>query len=347
MKASDINIPESLKSLDKDYEGLVIVSDIDKTYLSTEIESVWGLVKTFFENPERKNNVAGFSILLRALRRGSLEQSAKNPLFFISASPPQMHERIENKMALDGIEHEGIIFKDQLQNITSGHFAKLREQIGYKLKALLSLWHALPKKSKLVLCGDDSESDAVIYALFDELLNKCYSEEILQRLLEQLGVLPDNIAEILDLYRHLQEPSNAVQMVFINLITGSRPQFYSRFGSKFYPSYNSLQTACVLYQNNLIRLQAVESIAKDLIFNHDHYPPWLKEGLINATKRGLFSGQIMQEVGEAFVKKGLFPKLPLLEENQGLTSSLKNAKPFTFFKDPSDFSFLLEKYKSV
>jgi hypothetical protein len=85
-KIPGIEIPDSVYRIPKNYSGLIIVSDIDRTYLNTEIHSIGGLLKTAFERPERKSNVPGFSLLLRALRRGATDDPQKSPLFFLSAS---------------------------------------------------------------------------------------------------------------------------------------------------------------------------------------------------------------------------------------------------------------------
>src|SRR5688572_26893902 len=140
-----ILVPDSVYRIPKNYSGLVVVSDVDRTYLDTQIHSLGGLLRAAFERPERKHNVPGFSLLLRALRRGAEDAPAKNPLFFVSSSPPQIGPTLRAKMDLDGIEHDGLILKDQLRHVRAGHFKKLREQLGYKLGAFLSLWYFLPK----------------------------------------------------------------------------------------------------------------------------------------------------------------------------------------------------------
>ena len=58
-------------------------------------------------------------------------------IYFVSASPPQIGQAIKEKLALDGIEYDGIVFKDQLQHLVRGKFRHLREQVGYKLTELL------------------------------------------------------------------------------------------------------------------------------------------------------------------------------------------------------------------
>src|SRR5690606_37832680 len=96
------------------WRGRIYVWDIDKTYLATEIHSVRALLLVPFEFAVDKRNVAGTSALLRALRRGVAPPglTLANPIYFVSASPPQLRTVIQRKMLLDGVEHDGITFKD-------------------------------------------------------------------------------------------------------------------------------------------------------------------------------------------------------------------------------------------
>ena len=58
-------------------------------------------------------------------------------IYFISASPPQIGQAIRDKLRLDGVPYDGIVFKDQLQLLRRGKFGKLREHVGFKLGELL------------------------------------------------------------------------------------------------------------------------------------------------------------------------------------------------------------------
>lgn len=327
-KPSRLNVPRAAFDLPRDYDGYVFISDIDKTYLATQIDSLGGLLRAAFETPERKANVPGFSILLRALRRGGGEEAQRNPLFFVSASPPQMEQKLRAKMALDGVEPDGVIFKNQLRHVRTGSFKKLREQIGYKLGALLALWEALPKKSKLVLFGDDSESDAVVYSLFNEIVGGQLAGRSLYQVLDHLRVSRDEAIEISWAHRHGVRAPGPVQAAFINLETGSQATYYARFGSFMYATDNSLQTALALYEKGLIREQAVRSVGRDLVLHYDFHAKDLLASLEAASRRGLFGVETLDKLWPSLHAVDVLPAPVAREAFEGAATRL----------DPSRFA---------
>lgn len=314
-KVPNITLPEQLSKMDPAFEGYVIISDIDKTYLATQIDSIGGLLRTAFETPESKDNVPGFSIILRALRRGGAEQPAKNPLFFVSASPPQMRAALSTKMQIDGVEHEGIIFKDQLEYVRSGEFKKLREQIGYKVSALLNLWLHSPKKSKWILFGDDSESDPVIYSLIDEILSGRLRGETLSRILMYLRVFPEESQKIMDLVKKLPvENYSPVRYVFINLATGSQPNYYMKYGPRLYATENSLQVAITLFEEGLIRERAVGSVAREMVLHYDFEPRKLLQSAQRGARRGFYSYSVLEKLWLTLFQVRAFPPMENIAE---------------------------------
>jgi hypothetical protein len=308
IKVPNISLPEGLSKLDQSYDGVVVISDIDKTYLATQIDSLGGLLRTALETPESKDNIPGFSILLRALRRGGGEQAQKNPLFFVSASPPQMRDALLSKMQIDGVEHEGIIFKNQLVYVRAGEFRKLREQIGYKISALLSLWKELPKRAKLVLFGDDSESDPMIYSLFEEILSGRLRGTDLERILAYLKVFPEEAQHVRVLAESLgNETYSPVRFIFINLITGSQANYYQKYGGHLYATENSLQVAIALFENGLIRERAVRSIAREMVLHYDFEPRKLLLSAQRAARRGFFTYATLQKLWLPLFQTRAFP----------------------------------------
>src|SRR5215467_9539607 len=123
--------------LPKDYDGLVYVWDIDKTYLATPFSSVWGLIQIPLEFAIDKRAIPGMPEVLRGLRRGAGPEVSCTPLYFISASSHFMRGVIESKMLRDGVEQDGIIFKDWYRVLLSLHPRRLFEQVGFKMVALL------------------------------------------------------------------------------------------------------------------------------------------------------------------------------------------------------------------
>lgn len=304
---SNIKLPAGVKEIPQDYSGYIVISDIDKTYLATQIDSIGGLLKTALETAETKDNIPGFSIVLRALRRGPFPEAQENPLFFVSASPPQMSQTLMAKMEIDGIEQNGIVFKDQLVHVRRRDFKKLREQIGYKLEALLALQAQLPVGAKYILFGDDSESDPAIYSLFSDVLGGVLRGGALRELLATLGVYPEELRKVVQLSEALGVATFPVENIFINLVTGSQPAYYSRFGPHFYATDNSLQVALTLYEKNLIRERAVRSIGRDLVLFYDMNPVRILETLKQGAFRGLYGLDTLRKLWVTLSQERVLP----------------------------------------
>jgi phosphatidate phosphatase APP1 len=110
----------------------VFIWDLDKTYLDTSIDSLTALLVTALERAFNKKNVPGTKALLQALARISSQKKnqARLPLYFISASPPQMEERIAEKFTIDGVRPYGCFYKDNLRNLTPSRFWRLKKTSG-------------------------------------------------------------------------------------------------------------------------------------------------------------------------------------------------------------------------
>ena len=125
----------------------VYVWDLDKTYLDSSIDSLGGLLRTIFEKAFTKRNVPGTQTLLRSLARYRKANFSEPmlPIFFVSASPPQMESKIYEKFRLDGIQPIGMFYKDNLKNLAPKRLLFLKKQVGYKVQSLLQLDSSVPK----------------------------------------------------------------------------------------------------------------------------------------------------------------------------------------------------------
>src|SRR5665213_2602776 len=112
LKSGDVVFFEYVKNPTDHIDDLIYVWDIDKTYLNTNFETLRGLFRTAFEKAFQKVNVPGTSTLIKAL---PLSEGKPVPLYFISASPPQMEPKIYQKMRIDELSPFGIFFKDNLK----------------------------------------------------------------------------------------------------------------------------------------------------------------------------------------------------------------------------------------
>ncbi len=169
------------------------VWDIDQTYLDTRFRRLRDLIVTAFESAEQKRARPGVVPLLKALRRGPAPAPGEpprppTPLFFISASPPQLRAVLEEKMRLDGLQWNGISLKDHLALLAARRVRELRRHVAYKLTALLRYRIEWPPGAREWLYGDDGETDAVIYATYRLIRAGELRGEALARRLEALRV---------------------------------------------------------------------------------------------------------------------------------------------------------------
>src|SRR5262249_33561044 len=137
--------------------------DLDKTYLRTEFDSLRDLAKSAIETAADKQAFPGATALLRALRQDG------HRICIVSGSPTQMRQVLAAKLALDGIEYDEFVLKNNLKNLLRGRFRSLRAQIPYKLPAMLRSRFAVAAEAE-TLFGDDAEADAIIYSLYADLV---------------------------------------------------------------------------------------------------------------------------------------------------------------------------------
>jgi hypothetical protein len=257
------------RRLPEDYRGDVLLWDIDKTYLDTQFSSWRGLLGIPLEFAIDKRSIPGAVPLLRALRRGPGAESALVPLYFVSGSPPALRRVIERKMTLDGVDFDGITFKDQFGLLKAGRIREIKAQVGYKLSALLLYRRELPFGARWLLFGDDVEQDAETFRLFGEIGGGFVGAPLLARL-EALEVPEDQARWITELASALANAApyagavleNPVERIFIHLERGSDPSALA--GDRTVASRSFLETALVLAHMGRIREEAIAAVAADL-----------------------------------------------------------------------------------
>ena len=231
--------------------------DLDKTYLRTEFDNLVDLAKNAMETAADKQAYPGATALLRALRQDG------HRICIVSGSPTQMRQVLAAKLALDGVEYDEFVLKNNLKNILRGRFRALRAQIPYKLPAMLSsrLGVAAPAET---LFGDDAEADAIIYCLYADLLAERVSLHDLERVLVAARAYEDDIPLILDLASRAPK-RDAVARMSIHLDRRSPPLGYQRFGARLVPVFNYFQAALVLYEDKVLSARQVIFVALEML----------------------------------------------------------------------------------
>jgi hypothetical protein len=296
--------------------------DLDKTYLKSEFDSLRQLVRVPFEKAHDKVAVPGVVPLIKGLRETATQAGGEVRVYFMSASPPQIAKAIKQKLALDGIEYDGIVFKNQLQHLVRGRFRNLREQVGFKLTELLKSRSDMPARSREVLFGDDWESDPIIYSLYADILAGRIASDELGDVLRTVGVDPRLIAEAQE--RAAAAPhTEAVEKIYINLERRTPPTTFRRFGPRLVPAFNYFQTAACLFEDGYLTLPAVVRVAEALVGDAGYTPGSLANSLADIARRGHLQAATTIAVREYLRARALMPQSGRRSTRMALWQRLK------------------------
>jgi hypothetical protein len=265
--------------------------DLDKTYLSTDFDSLRGLVRTAFEKASDKRTFPGASVLLREL-------CATSPagLFILSGSPQQMRKVIEEKLVLDGIRWDGLVLKPSLNRLLRGRFRFLRDQVSYKLGALLRSRASISAPHEIMF-GDDAEADAFVYSFYADVCAGRVGLSVLASVLELSRAYDDDAAELLELARACPRADFA-RRIFIHLERVEPSAVFADFGPRVCAFHNYFQPAVVLLEDRLIGADAVLRVGLELVDVHDFSPEVLGASFADLARRGVIGLQTGQALAE-------------------------------------------------
>ncbi len=280
--------------------------DLDKTYLHTEFDSLRGLVRIPFETAQDKIAAPGVATLIRGLRASAERAGIEVRVRFVSGSPPQISRAILEKLAMDGIEHDGVTFKDQWSRIRRGKFRDLREQVGYKLTELLRDRRSEPAGTEEYLFGDDWESDPLVYSLYADVISGALSSDELGRILQALNVDPELAILADELAEHLLH-ENAVRRIFINLARKTPPRRLEPYGSRLVPSFNYLQTAACLFDTGALDLVAIEDLVAAMLVEYDYDSVRLINSLRDIERRAQLSAAGASVLARSLSRAAVLP----------------------------------------
>jgi hypothetical protein len=301
--------------------------DLDKTYLRTDFDTLRDIVRTALERPDEKRTNPGASTLLREMVRAGIR------VHILSGSPEQMRRRLEDKLRLDGITWDTFTLKPNLQNLLRLRFRAVRDQLGYKLPALLRARSAVSEEneqgeggvatgaSRETLFGDDAEADAYVYSLYADLAAGRVGEDVLQRVLQRGRVYEDVVAETLETARRV-ETFDAVERILIHLERQTPPDDFDGYGPRVVPFYNYLQAAFALLEDGRLGPDGVLRVAVELVTEHRFDGDALARSYIDLGRRGHLRGTRVDEVAatlESWLSRG---SVPASDELRSLTARL-------------------------
>jgi phosphatidate phosphatase APP1 len=137
-----------------------VISDIDDTVMQSAVTDWKRAVRLLLlHNARTRKPLTGLAALYRALQAGA-DGNRRNPIFYVSSSPWNLYDLLDDFMARNAIPPGPIYLRDYGTDAgkfiaTSGH--------GHKLERARDLIRRLPQLS-WVLIGDSGQADAEIYA---------------------------------------------------------------------------------------------------------------------------------------------------------------------------------------
>lgn len=232
--------------------------DLDKTYLLTDFDSFVGLVRSATEPASAKEAVPGAPSLLRGL-------SAADDclIYFVSGSPTQLREVLEEKLRLDGIRYERLTLKDNLSNLRRGRVRAIRGQFGYKLPQLLRDRVGVGWATRETLFGDDAEIDAIVYCAYADAVSGRLEPAQLARVMRVAGAYPDDTEAALDALSQIST-SEVSERIFIRLERRRPVADFAPLGSRVFPVHSWWQAAVVLVADGDLPASEAVAVAQDV-----------------------------------------------------------------------------------
>lgn len=266
--------------------------DLDKTYLHTNFDTWLDIVRTAVEKPEGKRTVAGAAALIRELRA-----TIPCRITILSGSPEQMRNTLEAKLRLDGVQWDEFVLKPSLRNLVRLRFRALRDQVGYKLPALLAARTRCPVGVPETLFGDDAEADALVYSLYADILAGRVDDKLLTAVMEHAQSYPDAVAETIRLV-HKVERADPVRRIFIHLERRSDPAFFRRYGARVVPITHYFQAALVLTRDGVLSPASAAHVATSFLAEGSHSADELVRGAADLVARGHLTPDDLRPVAE-------------------------------------------------
>jgi phosphatidate phosphatase APP1 len=138
-----------------------IISDVDDTVIHTGATHLLKMIRvTMFGNARTRVPLDGAAAFYQALQVGNCEgESPQNPVFYVSSSPWNLFDLIEDIFLFNNFPLGPILLRDigfdRDKFVSSGHGHKLD-----KVRRIMAAYPELP----FVLLGDSGQDDAMLYA---------------------------------------------------------------------------------------------------------------------------------------------------------------------------------------
>jgi phosphatidate phosphatase APP1 len=137
---------------------LLVISDVDDTVLQSNVTSFLMAVRTMlFENARTRLPFPGVAAFYQALRQG-VDGAARNPTFYVSSSPWNLYDIIEEFLEVQGIPSGPLMLRDVdfgLDILSSRHHHTHKREM---IRRVLTTYDV-----PAILIGDSGQEDPEIY----------------------------------------------------------------------------------------------------------------------------------------------------------------------------------------
>ncbi len=297
--------------------------DLDKTYLSTDFDSLRGLFRTAFEPASDKRTLPGAQVLLR-----ELSETKPAGIHILSGSPEQMRKVLEEKLRLDGIAWDGFVLKPSLNRLLRGQLRFLRDQISYKLGALLRSRVASKVDADEVMFGDDAEADAYVYSMYSDLCAGRMTPADLGQVLAAARAYEGDAEELVALAEQLQ-PADVGRRIFIHLERVQPSIAFDVFGPRVCAFHNYFQPALVLIEEGLLSAEAALRVGLALVAIYSFSPDALGASFQDLARKDLLSvktGELLRSAVASFGATSADKAAALAELDRAIASTVLPAR---------------------
>jgi len=133
-----------------------VISDLDDTVLRTDVQSLFRMLRaTVFENARTRLPFRGVAAFYAALQDGSTG-NAGNPIFYVSGSPWNLYDFLEEFLSVQRIPLGPLLLRDW--GIRPRSVPSAEHKLG-RIEQILAMYPRL----RFVLIGDSGERDPEIY----------------------------------------------------------------------------------------------------------------------------------------------------------------------------------------
>jgi len=136
-----------------------VISDLDDTVIQSRVTNFLQAARTvMFGNALTRLPFEGVAEFYAALNRGR-DDGAENPLFYVSSSPWNLYDVIEDFLAVQGIPHGPLLLRDWDFSPRGLSSHRHHAHKGEAIREIMGTYPALP----FILIGDSGQQDPEIY----------------------------------------------------------------------------------------------------------------------------------------------------------------------------------------